>query len=224
MFGGSDRPDGWEYDASAWDGQSLLAWRFRSDMRNLGRSLGTLAIIVGFLVFSIALAQLAAGGRQAAHAQTTLRKQLHSATTPRLPGGAVAEMTIPSMGLDVIVVDGVRLSDLARGPGWYPTSAPIGADGATAIAGHSSGWGHPFMHLGDLRSGDLVVLRVPGHLYTYAVTRTETVNPDAVWVLAGDPASRASHKLVLTTCTPVFTSRYRLIVWADLVAANTIAA
>jgi sortase A len=228
MYAGSDRRGegyGWEFESSAYDGQSLLAWQFRSDMRHLGRSMGLIVSMVGVLVFAIALYQLAAGGRQAAHAQTTLRHELRAApAAARLPGGAIAELTIPRMGLDDIVVDGVSLADLAKGPGWYPTSAPVGDPGATAIAGHSSGWGHPFMHLGDVRTGDLIVLRVPGHLYTYRVTHTRTVGPDAVWVLLGDPLSAASHKLVLTTCTPVFTSRYRLVVFADLISASSIPA
>jgi sortase A len=227
MYAGSDRRGegyGWEYESSAYDGQSLLAWRFRSDMRHLGRTMGGLAVIVGVLLFVAALFQLSAGGRQEAHAQTVLRKQLHTAPAAprRLPGGALAELTIPRIGLDEVVVDGVRLSDLAKGPGWYPSSAPIGGVGAAAIAGHSSGWGHPFMHLDEVLSGDLILLRVPGHFYTYRVTRTITVKPDAVWVLNGDPESSATHKLVLTTCTPVFTSRYRLVVFADLVVSDTV--
>jgi sortase (surface protein transpeptidase) len=43
------------------------------------------------------------------------------------------------------------------------------------------------------------------------------VRPDDYWVVAGDPQSKAKQKLTLTTCTPKYTSRNRLIVWADLI-------
>ena len=118
-----------------------------------------------------------------------------------------------------MVVEGIEAADLAKGPGHYPGTASFGSDGASAIAGHSSGWGAPFMHMGRLVRGDRIVLTTKDARYVYAVTSTIVVQPTAVWVLGGDLHSSASKKLVLTTCWPVFTHRQRLIVFADLVPA-----
>jgi hypothetical protein len=41
--------------------------------------------------------------------------------------------------------------------------------------------------------------------------------PGDVWVLDGDPKSRARFTLTLTTCTPKYTARDRLVIWADQV-------
>ncbi|MGH2829660.1 MAG: sortase, partial [Actinomycetota bacterium] len=134
---------------------------------------------------------------------------------------AIALLKIPRIGVDVIVVEGVRLPDLVYGPGRYPQSAKIGADGSTAIAGHRTGWGSPFLNVDRLRVGDAITVQVPsGTVYRYRVSGTRVVGPGASWVLRGKPGSTATRQLTLTTCTPKFTSRNRLIIWADLVATE----
>ncbi len=131
---------------------------------------------------------------------------------------AIALLKIPSIGVDVIVVDGVRLSDLAYGPGRYPSSVRIGRAGSTAIAGHRTGWGSPFLNMDKLNPGARVALETSdGKVHVYRVTRSIVVGPDDGWVLRGNPNSKAERQLTLTTCTPKYTSRNRLIVWADFV-------
>lgn len=134
----------------------------------------------------------------------------------------IAQLIIPKLGVDVIVIEGVRIADLAWGPGRYPDSDAIGAKGSTAIAGHRTGWGSPFYNLDHLVGGDEVIIRTARATYHYRVTKGNVVvGPDDYWVTDGDPASRAPSKLALTTCTPRFTSKQRLIVWADLVSTET---
>ncbi len=136
--------------------------------------------------------------------------------TRRVP--AIAQLVIPKIGVDAIVVEGVELANLVWGPGRYPDSAGIGSAGSTAIAGHRTGWGSPFYNLDQLGSGDEILLRTARATHHYRVTRGNVVvGPDAYWVVNGDPESKAPSKLALTTCTPRFTSKDRLIVWADLV-------
>lgn len=182
----------------------------------VGGSVTGLGVIVGLIVIGMAAYQLLGTGIGTSHAQAKLRK---TPIVPHAPLGApVARLQIPRIGLDVMVVEGVGLAQLAKGPGHYPLSAPIGGTGVTAIAGHSSGWGAPFMKFGRLREGDLIYLDADGHRYTYQVTHRGVVHPNDVWVLNGDPWSRAPSKLVLTTCWPIFTSRDRLVLWGDLEA------
>jgi len=188
--------------------------RDRRSSSSVGGSITGLGAIMGVAAIVIALYQLFGTGIIESHAQARLR------TTP-IPahphlGSPVARLRIPRIGLDIIVVEGVGLPQLAIGPGHYPQSAPIGHAGVTAIAGHSSGWGAPFMKFGRIQPGDMVILDARKHEYRYRITRMGIVQAKDVWVLKGDPWSQSPSKLVLTTCWPVMTSKERLIIWADL--------
>lgn len=129
----------------------------------------------------------------------------------------LARIRIPKIGVNEIVVEGVSIARLAYGPGHYPSTPRIGAKGVTGIAGHRTGWGSPFIDLDKLVRGDEVVLETKEATYTYRVTNRTIVDPGDGWVLGGDPKSKATHRITLTTCTPKYTSRDRLIVWGDLV-------
>jgi sortase A len=175
-----------------------------------------MGFVVGLLAIAIGAYQLLGTGIGTSHAQARLRKT-PIATRPHL-GAPIARLRIPSIRLDVMVVEGVGMKQLAEGPGHYPQSAAIGSQGVTAIAGHSSGWGAPFMHFDRLLEGAIVILDTKNHEYRYVVTHRGVAKPTDIWVLTGDPWSSAPSKLVLTTCWPIFTNRDRLIVWADLVS------
>jgi sortase A len=135
-----------------------------------------------------------------------------------VPG--IARIRIPKIGVNAIVVEGVTLERLAYGPGHYPTTKRFGEPGAAGIAGHRTGWGAPFFNLDRLRPGDTVIIETKAAVYTYRVTDSVVVHPNQSEVLDGNPRSRAVSQLVLTTCTPKFTARDRLVVFADLVRAE----
>ncbi|HEX9775960.1 MAG TPA: class E sortase [Actinomycetota bacterium] len=137
---------------------------------------------------------------------------------PPPPGSAVARIVIPKIGVDWIVVEGVSLDSLAKGPGHYTGTAYPGELGTVGIAGHRTGWNFIFADLDQLQKGDTIILeRRGGKRFTYRVTDTTIVKPGNVSVLNGDPNSSALKALTLTTCTPKYTSLERLIVWADQV-------
>jgi sortase A len=199
------------------------------------RGTGTVFIVLGAVILYFVAYELVGTSLQTHAHQSALRKEfddllrervtpstLPSASASPKPGAkpkvnGIAELIIPKIGIDDIVVEGITLYDLAFGPGHYTDSAPIGGVGTTAIAGHRTGWGSPFIRLDELGAGDLVVLKTPQATYTYRVTRSVIVKPTDYWVVQGDPQSRARSKLTLTTCTPKYTSRNRLIVWGDLI-------
>lgn len=146
-------------------------------------------------------------------------------------GDAVARIQIPRIGVDKIVVSGVQVTDLRKGPGQYPGTAAVGTEGNTAIAGHRTTYGAPFSRIDELRPGDEI--HVTGLLgrFTYRVLEPEIafadrieavdsigeghiiVNPSATWVLGefGD------DRVTLTACHPKLSSRQRIIVAAELV-------
>ena len=139
---------------------------------------------------------------------------------PGTGGGGVkgiARLKIPKIGVNVIVVEGVTLERLAYGPGHYPQTKLFGEKGATGVAGHRTGWSAPFFNLDKLARGDEVIVETTAATYTYRVTDTIVVSPAHSEVLDGNPKSHAEQQLVLTTCTPKFTAKNRLVVFTDLI-------
>jgi len=136
----------------------------------------------------------------------------------RSPGvHGIARLKIPRISLNVIVVEGVTLDRLAYGPGHYPQTKLFGENGVAAVAGHRTGWSAPFFNLDKLRVGDDVIVETTKATYTYVMRADRVVTPDHSEVLKGNPNSKAVQQLVLTTCTPKFTAKNRLIIFLDLV-------
>lgn len=141
---------------------------------------------------------------------------------------AYAVLRIPRIGLTAPVAEGVgKAAVLNKGyVGHYPHSAQPGERGNVALAGHRNTHGEPFRRLDRLRTGDTVLLDTARARYTYVVRRTlARTTPADGTVLAAvpyssvHPASRFTAPgayLTLTTCTPEYTSTYRLVVWGVL--------
>lgn len=138
-------------------------------------------------------------------------------------GEPVARILIPSIGVDEIVVHGVSVADLRKGPGHYPESAMPGQPGNAAIAGHRTTYGQPFHNLDLLQPGDLITVYTLQGEFTYEVMGYPNGSDDeqighlivpetGVEVLddAGD------NRLTLTACHPKFSSRQRIVVTALL--------
>ncbi|MFI8822309.1 class E sortase [Streptomyces sp. NPDC053431] len=143
---------------------------------------------------------------------------------------AYAVLRIPRLGLTVPVAAGVgKRQVLDRGyVGHYPGTAQPGRTGNFALAGHRNTHGEPFRYINRLQEGDRITVRTRGGTFTYRVDRVlpQTSARDT-GVIEPVPRSlvhpsygydRPGAYLTLTTCTPEFTSRYRLVVWAKLVA------
>jgi sortase A len=64
-----------------------------------------------------------------------------------------------------------------------------------------------------LEPGDLIEVETALGVHTYAVDESIIVKPTAIWVAE----DRDGAWLTLTTCHPKFSSRQRLVVFAELV-------
>jgi sortase A len=118
----------------------------------------------------------------------------------------------------LLVVQGVGVPDLRKGPGHYPESAEPGQVGNFSVAGHRSTYGAPFYNLDQLRAGDEVhVTDRAGTRFTYRVLESRIVGPGDESVLRADALGPDRSLLTLTTCHPRFSNRQRLIVHAELV-------
>lgn len=171
------------------------------------------------------------------HLQGSLRHQFASAATAQsyrnhsfTIGQGLTRLTIPTIGLDVLVVEGTTPSALRAGAGHYVGTPLPGEAGNVAIAGHRTTYGHPFNRLDEVRPGQDVLLYTPDYVFTYqsvpsftsATTYDGTVNPHPVKPtdvsVIAPPADPTVHELTLTTCNPKGSAAQRLILRAVLVA------
>jgi sortase A len=142
-------------------------------------------------------------------------------------GQAAARLTIPSIGLDEIVVTGVDADDLRQGPGLYDFAPLPGQPGNAAIAGHRTTYGAPFHRLDELHRGDQIIVQTLQGTFTYEVFGQAIgedighfiVPPDAVEVLD----DHGDNRLTLTACHPKYSARQRIIVQAGLVGEPKVA-
>jgi sortase A len=132
---------------------------------------------------------------------------------PPVEGDAMARLRIPAIDVDKIVVEGVQVSDLKRGPGHYPDSPMPGQPGNSAIAGHRTTYGAPFNRIDELEPGDEILVTTVQGAFRYEVREQLIVSPDQVEVLDdfGD------DRLTLTACHPKYSAAQRIIVVAALV-------
>ena len=139
-------------------------------------------------------------------------------------GRAFARLYLPRLdGSDpLVVVQGVSVPDLKKGPGHLPGSALPGELGNLVVSGHRTTYGAPFSDLDRLRDGDAIVVETRDSWFTYRVTGTQIVLPSAIEVTYPVPgrqgAAPTSRLVTLTTCNPKFSARERLIVRGQLEA------
>ncbi|MFI2200687.1 class E sortase [Streptomyces sp. NPDC020192] len=143
---------------------------------------------------------------------------------------AYAVLDIPRLGLRVPVAEGVSKADvLNKGyVGHYRGTGQPGQAGNFALAGHRNTHGEPFRYLPRLRRGDEIEVETRTATYTYDVDQIlpQTSATDS-GVVRPVPRSLVrpsygydapGYYITLTTCTPEFTSRYRMVVWGTLVS------
>ncbi|WP_413230141.1 class E sortase [Kitasatospora herbaricolor] len=149
-------------------------------------------------------------------------------------GDGVGFLHVPAMGAgyQVLIRMGTDAATLAEGvAGVYETpyrsAMPWDPSGNFALAAHRDGHGAKFHDLDALRPGDAIVVETQDSWYVYRVDDTlpETSKYDT-GVVAPVPEGSSYHSpgryITLTTCTPVYTSRYRMAVWGSLVRVDPV--
>jgi sortase A len=125
----------------------------------------------------------------------------------------VGTIEIPSLGVAEALHTGMTLTAINRGPSWWPGTAMPGQLGNVVVGGHRTTFSRPFQDLDRLVPGDAVVFTTPAGSFTYAVTGTEVVDPDAVHIADQTPQYTAT----LFACHPPGSARYRIVVKLQLV-------
>ncbi|MEV4437708.1 class E sortase [Streptomyces sp. NPDC049577] len=145
------------------------------------------------------------------------------------PGQGFAILYIPALDVKAPIAQGVsKHKVLDRGmvghyaDGGLKTAMPWDKEGNFALAGHRNTHGEPFRYVNRLKPGDKIVVETASAFYTYEMTsRLDQTSPENVRVIGpvppGSGFTRPGRYITLTTCTPEFTSTYRLIVWGKMV-------
>ncbi|MFM2073585.1 MAG: hypothetical protein RLZZ623_3849 [Actinomycetota bacterium] len=146
---------------------------------------------------------------------TTTTQPLPMLGRPTL-GDPVARLDIPSIGMKgKIVIEGVRPSDLADGPGHFPETPLPGQFGNAAIAGHRTTHGQPFFRIDEIAVGDQIIVTTLAGRYVYIVTGSTIVSPnDYSQVIPTVDPSIAT--LTLTSCHPRFSSKQRIVIFSEI--------
>jgi sortase A len=129
-------------------------------------------------------------------------------------GARVAMLSIPRLHFDGAAHQGIAARVLALGPGHYPSTALPGQPGTTAFAGHRVTHTHPFLHINDLRRGDVIIVTTHWGRFRYRVYRERIVPVTDVSVLT----DVGYQQLVLTACHPPHTALRRYVVFARRIA------
>jgi sortase A len=147
--------------------------------------------------------------RVTAHGVAVLARRFGNQATD---GQAIGRLVIPTIGLNIVFVQGTDAADLEQGPGHYPSTPLPGQPGTTALAGHRTTYLAPFRDLGSLSPGDPVKIEMPYATLEYRVERTKVVQPTDLGIL-----HRVSHqRLVLTACHPLYSAAERIVAFARL--------
>ncbi|MEU3656152.1 class E sortase [Streptomyces sp. NPDC032161] len=140
---------------------------------------------------------------------------------------------VPSMrNGEVLVKKGTDTENLNDGIAGYYTdpvksALPWDKKGNFTLAAHRDGHGAKFHNIDKVRTGDAVVFETRDTWYVYKVFKElpETSKYDVDVLLPvpkGSGAKKPGRYITLTTCTPVYTSKYRYIVWGELVRTEKV--
>jgi len=124
-------------------------------------------------------------------------------------------IAIPKLNLLAPLLEGITLTTLDEGPGHWPGTAMPGHRGNMVIAGHRTSHSRPFRYLDQLQPGDEMIIGAKDGTYTYKVTSTEIVYPDAMWIVE----QRDGYTATLFACHPVGSTRQRIVVFLELSGA-----
>ena len=127
-------------------------------------------------------------------------------------GNGIGRIKIPSIGVDIVVVQGTDTASLQKGPGHYPDTGFPGQGKTIGIAGHRTTYLAPFRNINDIADGDEITLEMPYGTFVYTVQKHEIVDPSQVEIVD----NVGYERLVLTACHPLYSAAERWAVFAKL--------
>ncbi len=217
--------------------------RYRSPLAALvsvcGELLITAGVVLGlFVVYSLWWTNVLADREAARQGDDVRHNWAQKGSGGGSPGTFDSEdgigfLHVPSMGSgEILVKKGTDTSLLNDGVAGYYTepvksALPWDKKGNFTLAAHRDGHGARFHNIHKIRTGDPIVFETRDTWFVYKVYKElPSTSKYNVEVLSPVPKESGKTKpgryLTLTTCTPIYTSDYRYIVWAELVRADKV--
>jgi len=213
--------------------------KVKSRAKKMSRSRHFWPLVAGFVVLVVGLlleynqtitsnfmAYVAPSGGRETSIQTidfTVTANVHENPTLMIPKLNVEVPVLFGIANDVDSMQVAMSSGVAN---FYTSvsSAMPGQIGNFAVSGHSAGniydYGNDykfiFSGLTRLGEGDMIYMDYNGQRYSYRVQGTSTVDPSDVAELARISGNNPGKPMItLITCTPLGTSRFRLLVYGE---------
>ncbi|MFI5984696.1 class E sortase [Streptomyces sp. NPDC098789] len=206
--------------------------------------LGELLITVGlvlalFVAYSLWWTNVLAD-RHAAQRGDSVRQQWQAAPPATAPeagaldtGDGIGFLHVPAMkNGEVLVKRGTSADVINDGVAGYYTepvksALPWDKQGNFTLAAHRDGHGAKFHDIDKVRTGDAVVFETRDTWYVYKVfaelRQTSKYNTDVITPVPKESGKTAPGRYItLTTCTPVYTSKFRYVVWGELVRTDKV--
>lgn len=201
----------------------------------IGELLITAGLVLGlFVVYSLWWTNVLAD-RQAKHDGDAVRRQWAAEQPGKLDTkNGIGFLHVPAMGknFEVLVRKGTNTDVLNEGVAGYYTdpvksAMPWDKQGNFTLAAHRDGHGAKFHNIDKIKKGDPVVFEDRDTWFVYKVfavlPETSKYNVKVIDQIPRESGrTKAGRYITLTTCTPVYTSRYRYIVWAELVRTQKV--
>jgi LPXTG-site transpeptidase (sortase) family protein len=205
----------------------------------IGEILITLGLILAlFVVYSLWWTNVIADRHEQQAADKVRQQWAQSA--PEVPAKSldtkdgIGFLHVPAMGknYEVLVKKGTSTKVLNEGvAGYYtdptPAAMPWDSTGNFTLAAHRDGHGAKFHNIDKIDVGDPIVFESKSTWYVYKVykildqtSKYDVAVTDQIPTESGK--TKPGQYITLTTCTPVYTSRYRYIVWGQLVRTQKV--
>ncbi|MCX4824423.1 class E sortase [Streptomyces sp. NBC_01142] len=193
-----------------------------------GELLITAGVVLGlFVVYSLWWTNVLAD-REAAKQGDRMRNDWANSGPGALDTkDGIGFLHVPAMsGGEVLVKQGTDAEGLNNGIAGYYTdpiksALPWEKKGNFTLAAHRDGHGAKFHNIHKLKDGDPIVFETRDTWYVYKVynrlPETSKYNVDVLQPVPKESGKKKPGRYItLTTCTPVYTSDYRYIVWGEL--------
>ncbi len=197
-----------------------------------GELLITAGLVLGlFVVYSLWWTNVVAD--RVAHRQgSSVRHDWASHPKASGPGAldtkdGIGFLHVPAMhNGEVLVKKGTSSEVLNDGVAGYYThpiksALPQDKTGNVTLAAHRDGHGAKFHNIDKVKKGDAIVFETRDTWYIYKVydvlKETSKYNVKVIDQIPRESGKKKSGRYItLTTCTPVYTSLYRYVVWGEL--------
>jgi LPXTG-site transpeptidase (sortase) family protein len=140
---------------------------------------------------------------------------------------------VPSMNNGEVLVEKGTSGDILNDgvAGYYTepikSALPWDTKGNFTLAAHRDGHGAKFHNIDKVKDGDPIVFESKDTWFVYKVfatlPETSKYNVDVIDAVPKESGKQqAGRYITLTTCTPVYTSNYRYVVWGELVRTEKV--